>query len=217
VLQSANVKFETLRDEGCCGAILILTGFTDEAGRNARSVIERISECNFETLVTGCAGCFRAFSKLYPESLGLKTPFKALHTSQLFEKLLSEGRLKFRELRMRVAYHDPCELGRHCGVYEEPRKVLEAIPGLKLVEMKLNREKSTCCGGGGGAWALYSDVCMEVAKEKIVDEVLPLDVDVLTSCCPMCYMNFYYNVERHSMPLKVLDFSQVVELALRGR
>jgi len=215
-LKRAGLKFQTLGEkEGCCGALLFLTGFEDEGRKNALKVIRKISKKGCKSIVTDCAGCYRAFSRLFPSSLNRKVPFNVLHSSQLMDRLIQRKKLKLKELKLRVAYHDPCELGRHCGVYEEPRKVLKAIPGLELVEAELNRAEATCCGGGGGVWALYTDVAQEVTAEKLKNEILPLKVDALVSTCPACYTNFCSNVNRNELPVKVYNLSQMVELALR--
>lgn len=214
VFENGRLKFEKLTDEGCCGAFLFLAGYEGKGRENAEKVLKKLKETGTRALVTGCAGCFRAFSKLYTEQLGHPPPFQTFHTSQLIDEMIGNGRLDFGTVKMKITYHDPCELGRHCGVYEEPRNVLKAIPGVELVETALNRSEGTCCGAGGGAWALYTEVCMEPAYEKLSGEILPLKADALVSSCPSCHVNFLYNVQRHEMPLKVYDLCQLVEEAL---
>lgn len=213
ILKKAKVNFEVV-EEGCCGALLFLTGFQEEAKENAVKTLKKLEGKNYEALVTGCPACYRCFSKFYPD-FGIEVPFEVMHVSHMLEELLKGKKLKLKEWNVKVTYHDPCELGRHCGVYDPPRSVLRSVPGLELLELELTREESTCCGGGGGAWALYAEVCMEVAREKLINEVLPLKVDALVTSCPTCYMNFYYNVERYAMPLKIYDLTQVIELALK--
>ncbi len=116
---------------------------------------------------------------------------------------------------MKVTYHDPCTLGRHAGIYEEPRKVLERIEGLELIEMDRNREFTSCCGGGGGLPSLNQKMPMEIAEKKLLREVLPLDVDALVTSCPMCYMNFKFTATKYKIPLKIFDLSEIVEMCVQ--
>lgn len=214
VFRRGRLKFERLTDEGCCGAFLFLAGYESKGKENAKKVLGKLKAAKTRTLVTGCAGCFRAFSKLYTEQLARQPPFRTFHTSQLIEEMIRNGRLDFGIVKMKVTYHDPCELGKHCGVYEEPRNVLKAIPGVELTETTLNRAEATCCGAGGGAWALYAEVCIEVANEKLSNEILTLKPDALVTSCPSCWVNFLYNVQRHEMPLKIYDLCELVDEAL---
>jgi len=215
VFNKGKLKFNKLEDEGCCGAFLFLAGYEEKGSENAGKVLKQLRKIETRALVTGCAGCYRAFSKLYAEHLGHSPPFQTFHTSQLIEEMIANHRVNLGILKMRITYHDPCELGKHCEVYEEPRNVLKAIPGVELIETPLNRSEAICCGAGGGAWALYTDVCMESSHEKLTGEILPLKVDALVTTCPNCYVNFLYNMQRHEMPLKIYDLSQLVDAALR--
>jgi len=198
--------------EGCCGDILFLSGQYKEALENARRVAETINSTGVNLLVTGCSGCFRAFSTVYrKEGIGLKPT--VLHTSQLLEKLIVEGRVKFKELKIKATYHDPCELGRMVGVYEPPRRVLTAIPGLQLVEMPMNRMFARCCGAGGGFFGLYPDVAQDIGRLR-VNDALQTGSKALITSCPTCYLNFYYIVEREELPIEVYDLMEIVNEAL---
>ena len=116
--------------------------------------------------------------------------FQVVHTTQYLAELIREGRLSFtKEVNKKVAYHDPCYLGRHNGIYDEPREVLRAIPGIELIELPDSREESLCCGGGGGRiWIetkrgeRFSDIRLEQAKE--------VGAEVLAVACPYCMLNF---------------------------
>jgi Fe-S oxidoreductase len=116
--------------------------------------------------------------------------FEVVHVSQLLAQLLEQGRIEVTgEYAKKVTYHDPCYLGRHNDVYDEPRSVLGQIPGLELVEMVDHHANSLCCGGGGGG------VWMEVAKEERfsnlrVEQARAADAEVLVTACPYCVTNF---------------------------
>ncbi|NQT08574.1 (Fe-S)-binding protein, partial [Candidatus Bathyarchaeota archaeon] len=157
VMEEAELDFGLLgEEEGCCGLVLYLLGLWDEAAENASRTVEHLQGIGVKRLVTGCAGCYYAFTKVY-RRLNVDRPFEVHHTSQMMESLVREGGLDLGEQRGRYVWHDPCDLGRHCGVYEPPRNVLNAIPGLELVEPPLRKEHTLCCGGGGGLM-VYDEV-----------------------------------------------------------
>ena len=199
--------------EGCCGDLLLLTGQLEAARVNAERVLKTLEPEGFDVLVTGCSGCYRAFTKGF-EDLGLKPSFKVLHASQLVESLIKRGAVRFKELKMKATYHDPCELGRLSGVYDAPRNVLKAIPGLTLIEMASSRNLARCCGAGGGFFGLSPDVAQELALTRIRSDVLPTGAEALVTACPACYMNFHYVIAREDLPLKLYDLMEVVNAAL---
>jgi len=145
----------------------------------------------------------------YPE---FNVNFEVVHITQYLSELIVEGRLKLSgEYRKKVTYHDPCYLGRHNGIYEEPRDVLQKIMGLELVEMPDARENSFCCGGGGGRiWMdtakgeRFSDIRLEQASETGADE--------LVTACPYCITNFEdsrLSVE-NGEPIIVKDITEII-------
>jgi len=215
ILNRVKINFTTLgAKEGCCGYVLLKTGLWSEAKNNASMLLEKVKATNAKTLVTPCAGCYYTFTKLYPQILDVRMPLEVLHTSQLVERLIREGTIEPKELNVKVTYHDPCSLGRHCGVYESPRNVLKSIPKLELVEMPLSRSRSRCCGAGGGLWSYNTEVSMNSASTRLIKDVVPLDVDLMTTCCPACYMNFRYTTIKRSIPVKICDVMEVVERSM---
>ena len=214
VFKNADLNFRTLGvNETCCGGPLIEGGFIDEAKKIAQSIAKSFENMKVKTLITPCAGCYRTFTDFYPNLLNVQPPFEVLHTSQFFNRLINDKRIRFSELGTRVTYHDPCELGRHCGVYDEPRNVLRAIPNVQLLEPHLTKEYARCCGGGGDLWAFNHDVSMKAANIRLTEDIAPLKVDMLITACPQCYRMFRYSVSGQRVQIKVLDFSEVVALA----
>ena len=138
------------------------------------------------------------------------------HFSQYLAELIKEGRLKFtKELNKKVTYHDPCYLGRHNSIYDEPRQVLESIPGLELVEMRDFRENSLCCGGGGGR------IWMETKKgERLsdlrVEEALEVGANTLAIACPYCMSNFEDSVLTMDKGdvIEIKDIAELVQEAI---
>ncbi len=213
VMNKLGHKFRVLKEEPCCGEPLICLGLFDEAREIATNVVKAIHDAGVEKVIAPCSGCYNAFTKLYPEMLGVElSGVEVAHSSQFFEKNLKE--LKAQK-PMRITYHDPCTLGRHAGIYDEPRKVLESIEGLTLVEMDRNKQFSACCGGGGGLPTIDQKMPLEIAFRKLERDVLPLGVDALVSSCPMCYLNFKYSAMKRKIPLKIYDLSEIVMLSLK--
>jgi len=212
ILNHADVEFTMLGEkEGCCNYVLLAAGLWNEAKNNALTLLERVKATNAEILVTPCAGCYYTFAQLYPQVLDVRMPLEVLHTSQLVEQLIWKGTIEPKELNVKVTYHDPCSLGRHCGVYEPPRKVLKAIPKLKLVETPLSRSRARCCGAGGGLWSYNNEVSMNSASTRLIEDVAPLDIDLMTTCCPACHMNLRYTAAKKSISVEIYDVMEVVE------
>ena len=211
-LKKLNVSFTYLGgEEGCCGSVFLRAGMKELVGQLAARNKAQFEELKVRRLVTPCAGCFRTFSLDYPQLLeGFSV--EVLHISQLFEELLPRADLK--PLPLRVAYHDPCHLARHCGVYDAPRNALAEIPKLQLVELPLNREKALCCGAGGGVRAAYPEVALELARQ-ILEEAAQVGAEVLASSCPFCLLNLR-EASRSFNGIKVLDITELVYASLTG-
>lgn len=200
VLNAMGVDFAILGDEekcaGECMRLLGETGLFDTLKENSLAVLEKYE---FDRLVTSGAHAYDAFVHKYPE---LDVPVD--HTvSFLADRLESLGPLLTKKkLDLTVTYHDACTLGRHNGLYDEPRRVLEAIPGVRLVEMPHNRVNSLCCGGGGGGMWLdtyYKAKGYERLSDRRVREAVATGADVLAVSCPL-------EISRFEDSLKVLGY-----------
>lgn len=180
IMQAADVDFTVLgEDEDCCGYVHYLAGSADFMKR-VKSNMKKFKELRPRMIVTPCAGCYRALKTLYPKE------FMVFHISEYVKGLLEEGKLKLANLvTKKVVYHDPCDLGRHMNVYDEPREVLRSIPGLVLTEFEKNRSSAVCCGGGGGLMAYDREMSLDISKRRLA-EVLEEDVDVVVSACAAC-------------------------------
>ncbi|MBS7656251.1 (Fe-S)-binding protein [Candidatus Bathyarchaeota archaeon] len=212
ILKEAKIKFKILKNEGCCGLILWLTGQWMEAKKNATLTLKKIKESSAKILVTNCPGCYYTFKKIYPK-FGLTLPVKIFHSSQFLDNLIKNGRLKIKKLRINSTWHDPCDLGRKCGVYDAPRSILRNILDTKLIEMPLNKGYARCCGGGGGVLAFNPDLSLQIASLKIVEDVLPLDVDTLITGCPTCELNFKFAAQSNGYNIKIFDLTEVINNA----
>ncbi len=177
-------------DEHCCGSPFLRTGQRDIAYQFFRKNYEEWRERGVKTIVTTCSGCYRTIAKDYPEiarELGYKWDFKVIHTVHLIKELVDGGKLEFEKSNDRVTFHDPCHLGRHMKVYDEPREILRKM-GYEVVEMEHTKEESLCCGAGGGVKSQFKDLAMEIGKIRI-DEALKTDADFVVSACPFCKLH----------------------------
>jgi len=195
--RKARIPYEPFGVDRCCGIPLLLAGFQKEAEENGRRLVEDISQKGISTLVTSCPHCYRAFSKEFPHRFGLSAPFKTLHFTQFVADLIRRGKIRFtKPVDLKLTYHDPCYLGRMGEkIYREPREVLASIPGLKMKEMEHNRDRATCCGGGGLVRAYLPILSEAVAQEKMESQVRPTGVTGIVSSCPFCYFNLKEGAE----------------------
>jgi len=211
VLSKANVDFTILGEkEGCCGYVLLASGLWNEAKDVALRVVRRVKETGARVLVTSCAGCYYTFARLYPEVLNVEMPVEVMHTSQFVYDLIKNGQLELGGLNLKVTYHDPCSLGRHSDVFDEPRDVLKAVPDLRLVEMPLSRRRARCCGAGGGLWSFNYRVSVDSAYVRLADDVVPLGVDALATACPTCHVNLRHASVKRSLGIKIYDIMEII-------
>lgn len=210
LLQRAGVDFGLLGSkENCCGESVRAAGNEDLFKRLARENIKTFIDHGVKKILASSPHCFHTFKNDYPE---FKANFEVIHISQFLLELIREGRLEIRkEFRKRVTYHDPCYLGRHNGIYEEPRELLKRIPSLQLIEMTDSREGSLCCGMGGGR------VWMETAKgERFSDlrlqQALSIGVEVLVTACPYCISQFEdsKSILKECEGLEIKDITEIL-------
>ena len=188
VLQAAGVDFGLLGEkEKCCGDAIRKMGGEEVFGKLAETNISSFEEKGVKRIIAASPHCFNTFLKEYP---GLGGNYEVWHYTQFLLELIKKGRLKpTRRVEARVTYHDPCYLGRHNKIYEPPRGVLKAIPGIELVEMERNRENSLCCGGGGGG--LWNEVPAEERFSVLrVEEAAQTGAEIIAAACPYCISMF---------------------------
>jgi len=188
ILNLAGVDFGILGPkENCCGESIRKTGDEELFKRLARENIKTFIDNGVKKILVSSPHCYHTFKNEYPEFM---VDFEVVHISQYVFELIHEGRLELtKEYGKKVTYHDPCYLGRHNGIYDEPREALNKTPGLELIEMPESRVDSLCCGGGGGR------IWMETPKgERFSDlrleQAIGVGAEVLVTSCPYCIANF---------------------------
>jgi Fe-S oxidoreductase len=184
LLGHAGIAFGTLgAEESCCGDPAHKLGAGDIFSDLVLKNTDRILRAGVRKILTASPHCLNAFKNHYAD---LKGVVAAEHYVELLDRLIQEGRLKpSRRVADTVTYHDPCYLGRHQVIYEAPRRILQRIPGLTLIEMAHNRDNSLCCGGGGGgAWGDTSPG--EGVGVLRIEEALGSGAGVIATACPYC-------------------------------
>lgn len=215
VLSVAGVDFGTLgNDEGCCGSTMMRTGLSEAAKKTVLRNIERFEKASPAVIVTSCAGCYKTIRQDYPR-VG-KVNAKVLHITQLVNDLIGQGKLALdRRVEARVTYHDPCHLGRHNGLYDEPRAILHAIPGLEVIEMDRNRAAARCCGAGGGVKTAFPDLAQRISSLRIADAEM-VGAETLATSCPFCYQSLKSAIDAKGSKLQMVDLMELVRRACLG-
>ncbi|MFH0769025.1 MAG: (Fe-S)-binding protein [Chloroflexota bacterium] len=188
ILKTAGIDFGILgTKETCCGESVRKTGNEELFRSLAQKNITNFRESGVKSVLVGSPHCYHTFKNEYPE---FGSDFEVIHTTQYLLGLIKNGKLKFTKgLNKKVIYHDPCYLGRHNNIFDEPREILHSIPGVQLIEFPDSREDSLCCGGGAGR------VWMETKKgERFsdikIEQALELGAEVLAVACPYCLAMF---------------------------
>ena len=210
ILERAGIRFNIMGgEEWCCTSPLLRTGqkgLTKDFAQHTRGLMNASSA---KIMLTACAGCFATTKRDHVKVIG-KADYEVLHVAEYAERLIKEGRLKLeRTVPRKVTYHDPCHLGRHARVFEAPRNVIKAIPGVELVEMPRNRMESRCCGAGAGYKAQFNEFAESIAANR-VQEALDVGAEQIITTCPFCAVNLNAGAKKLGVNIKTIDVLQLV-------
>lgn len=234
MLLSAGVDFGISgTEESCCGGRVYELGYRGEAKNFADDMLSRLKASGADTLVTPCADGYAAFKYLYPR-MGVDLPAKIYHIAEYAKQLISEGRIRLKsQLPMTVTYHDPCHLGRMSepflgdwtgdklsrpmiskrsgkkGVFDVPREIIKAIPGIRLSEMERIREYSWCCGAGGGVYEAFPDFAEWTAAERI-EEAASTGAEALVTSCPWCIKVFKDAISESGYDIGLYEITELL-------
>lgn len=190
--------------EQCCASPLLRTGQLAAAEPLIAHNLDLFASTGARQMVTPCGGCSKTLKIDYPawaRKLGKPYDLEVLHFSEVYVRLIREGRIKpVKPVDKTVTFHDPCHVGRSQGLFSQPREILAAIPGIRLVEMPNCREHSRCCGAGGGVKANYPDMAAAIARER-VKEAMATGADMLVTMCPFCQGSFAQAIKELDAPL----------------
>ncbi len=202
ILQKAGIRFEIMDRDGriCCGKPMLMAGRKEQA----KEMIEKnrviIQASGADILLLSCPICYRIFKEEYKLE-----GIEVVHHTEFFERLVSEGKLTVARSSLRYVYHDPCELGRGCGIYEQPRKVISSAG--ELVEAGKHHKESVCCGGSLGSLTLSFEK-RKALTESALNNLTIASPDTIVTACPLCRSTFYRYADR---PVK--DIAEILDEA----
>jgi Fe-S oxidoreductase len=205
--------------EKCCGHDLNWCGDEKNLVKLMKHNVRIIKDAGAKTVVFTCPECMRTFDLDYQDFLG-DFDFGMVHISEFVSKAIEDGKLEFPDSpALSVTFHDSCRLGRHLGLYEEPRDVLAKIPSVSVADLEKNREASTCCGVSG--FMNCSSISKTMQMEKMQD-AKKTGADVLVTPCLKCFIHLDCStrneipVERDLVDIPIMDFTIFVAQALKG-
>ncbi|MCJ7809063.1 MAG: (Fe-S)-binding protein [Desulfobulbaceae bacterium] len=209
ILQEAHVDFTILGgEEWCCGFPLVGAGMPEKLEELKEHNLQKVKDVGAKTIVFTCPSCLHTWKHLY------NTDVKLVHASQMIAELIESGKVTLKNpIDATVTYHDPCDLGRNTGIYEEPRAVLKSIPGLRFVDLPMNRKFSICCGGGGNVEMTEPDLSAQVAQMKL-DSIKAVGADMVVTGCQQCVRTMATRARRQKMDLEVKDLTELVVEAM---
>jgi Fe-S oxidoreductase/FAD/FMN-containing dehydrogenase len=213
LLEAAGVEFTYLGEqENCCGIPMLVSGKWDVWEANMRKNIDAMKAKGVETVVSSCPACHLVWKTYYPdwcEKLGIEYKIESKHYSEVVQEQVKSGKISFpEEVPMTVTFHDSCHLGRASGIYEPPRELLRAIPGVELREMAHNREQGLCCG------SVLTLIGEPPVAHKIGDARLQEAVDIgvkdVVALCPCCQFQLRVSADRMGTDVRIHDLSHLV-------
>ncbi len=210
LLDAAGVDFSYLgTKENCCGTPMLVAGKWDVFKEIMRKNIEAVKEAGADTVISSCPACDMMWRHYYPEwadKLNMDYNIKAKHYSEVISEKLKKGEFKFTHaLKGKVTWHDSCHIGRVSGVYEEPRDIIKAVPGIEFEEMAHNREEGHCCGS---VLTLLKDppVAADIGKSRM-DEAKEINAKTVLALCPCCEFQLRVTEDKKKLGLEVKDLA----------
>jgi Fe-S oxidoreductase len=176
----------------------------------AKANVETLNRYNVKRIVTACPHCFNTLKNEYGEMGG---QYEVFHHSQFIAQMIGEGKLKSsKPINETVTFHDSCYLGRWNNVYAEPRKAIESIPQVKMVEMKLNHEKGMCCGAGGGRMWMEEHLGKRINVTR-TEQALETGATTVATACPFCITMINDGMKEKDMvgKVKVKDIAELMD------
>jgi len=217
ILQQAGIRPGTLgKNEVCCGSVQRKIGDFSLADDLMRKNTQLLNSTGCKKIVTLCAGCYNT---LHNEYAAAETPLAAevYHFVSFLAELIREKKITLQKRQqLKVAYHDPCHLGRHAGIFNPPRDILKAIPGIELIERRASREHTICCGAGGGMRLFANGSLATAIGTEAVREAQRAGAQAIVSACPFCELNLTAASQGLREPLPVYDIVDLVYASLEG-
>lgn len=215
ILEAAGVDYALLGGgEWCCGFPLLANGMRLDAEGAIRHNVAQVRSTAARKVVLTCPSCYHMWKEEYPRIVGAAMGgLEVQHISELLADLVEEDRLPLREMVEVVTYHDPCDLGRKSQVFEAPRRVLQRVPGLRLVEMRETRENALCCGGGGNL-ETYDPELVAAASGRRLAQAAETGAGMIVSACQQCERTLASAARKQGARLRVMDLCELVWKAM---
>jgi len=208
ILDRAGVDFSILEgEEWCCGFPLVGAGVPEKMQALIRHNLESVKAMGAKKVVFSCPTCYCTWHEHYHSDLSL------YHSTEFLDQLISQGDIALKAINATVAYHDPCDLGRNSGVFEAPRRILKAIPGVTVVELENSRAKSVCCGGGGNLEMVDPGITAAVAQKKL-EEIERTGAKIVVTSCQQCVRTIKGRARKRKSDLEVMDLTELVLQAM---
>ena len=215
LLKKSGVKFGILgTEEGCCGESARRIGNEYLYKTLVDVNVEVLNRYNVKKIVTTCPHCYNTMKNEYPQFGGR---YEVIHQTELLDSLIKQGKLKFNGgNNITVTYHDSCLLGRYTQVYDQPRNILTSIPGVNLKEMEKTKNRSFCCGAGGGRMWMEEHLGKRI-NEMRTDQALELKPDIIATACPYCLTMFEDGIKTKGLEesVKTLDIAELLEKSVK--
>jgi len=209
-LNALGIDFSILGNkEPCCGNEVYSLGEKGLFEELVKNNLDLFDRYGVNKIITGCPHGFNAFKNRYGKELQVQ------HSVQYFADLVDNGKLKFsRKIEKVVTYQDPCFLGKHNNIFDEPRKIIESLPSVKFSELNRSKGRGVCCEGGGGR--MWHDIPGERLAEKRVKEALEVGAEIIAVACPFCLLTFDDAIKTtgNEDKIQVKDIMELVAEAL---
>lgn len=212
ILNAAGIVPVVSDRESCCGHDMLWNGRRDVFEKLARQNVDLIRESGAKQVIFSCPEGYQTFKKHYPEVVG-PLGFEVVHFYDFIERSLLEGRVSLKANGGSYTYHDPCRLGRMAKIYDSPRRILEHIPGGRLVEMERNRENAVCCGTTG--WANCSTCSKQIQVERL-HEAVATGAETLVTACPKCQIHLSCALSNMNAKIHIKDLITLVSESIES-
>ena len=214
IMKQTGINFGILgTEESCCGEPARRLGNEYLFQMQAEKNIQKLNDCKTKRIVTACPHCYNTIKNEYP---GFGGEFEVIHHTELIADLLNEGKLKMKSSDEIITYHDPCYLGRYNDIFKPPRKILENLPGVKLVEMEDQGKRSFCCGGGGGRMWLEENIGRRISELRI-EQAVKTEARTIATACPFCLQMLGDAIKARGCEesIKALDIAELAAGAMK--
>ncbi len=216
VLQKLGIKIGYLgEDEPCCGGLLYYAGLGNDFNKNAKETYTRLKSLGVKKIISIVPSCTYTLKTLISNCVE-DYDLEIKHFTQVVAEKIGSYELRFKD-KLKIVYHDPCQLGRYLGIIDEPRKILNGIEGLELVEPDWTKgEWATCCGGGGGFEVVFPELSEMLATSR-VQELVKTGAQMIVTQCPGCIMQLKDGLKALKISnIEVLDLAEVIARAMEG-